>query len=182
MVLYKYLPAQYAAPFVERGEVLFRSLLFFLACEDSRRDELEGTRQYAPAGGFQITNHSRRWIRQIPGSAMHSSVRHRDGLFVFCASRTLTAALAQKFNADACVESIDPEKFFVRLRGKLRRNPRVKLKTPRRSAVTYYDTASPPEAVWALPDEIIMHKRARRLSRRAGVSVCLQPEARCVCL
>jgi hypothetical protein len=23
MVLYKYLPAQYAAPFVERGEVLF---------------------------------------------------------------------------------------------------------------------------------------------------------------
>ena len=35
----------------------------------------------------------------------------------------------------------------------------MKLNTVTRGSVKYYLTDNPPEAVWALPDEIIMHKR-----------------------
>ena len=44
LTLYKYLPAKYAELFISKGEVLFRSLLFFQAWEhEERGDELEGT-------------------------------------------------------------------------------------------------------------------------------------------
>jgi len=47
--LYKYLPHEFAARLVADGEVLFRSLLFFLACEhaargDDSKQEAHGTR------------------------------------------------------------------------------------------------------------------------------------------
>jgi hypothetical protein len=34
--LYKFLPYKYAEPFVREANLLFRSLLYFLACEDAR--------------------------------------------------------------------------------------------------------------------------------------------------
>jgi hypothetical protein len=157
--LYKYLPQRYADAFVQRGEVLFRSILYFLACEDARRDELEGTHQYAPAGGLEVTRHSRGLNGPLPNSSMRSSVKHPEQVFIFCASRALKPELAIKFSADACVEITDAEMFGARLRTVLRRNPRVKMRTFRSGLVTYYDTANPPGATWALPDEIIMHKR-----------------------
>ena len=52
VTIYKYLPERYAGLFVEHGEILFRSLLYFLACEDARRDELEAMRQYEPVEGL----------------------------------------------------------------------------------------------------------------------------------
>jgi hypothetical protein len=158
MTVYKYLPHRYADPFVTDGAVLFRSLLYFLACEDARRDELEGTHQYAPTGGLQITNHTAGWARQLLRTAMRSRVKHPEQLFVFCTSRTLTKDLARKFEADACVEIGDVGKFTTRLRTALRRNPRVKLKTLLTGDVEYYRTAEPPEAVWALPHRIVMNK------------------------
>ena len=71
----------------------------------------------------------------------------------------LKAELATKFACDTCIEIRDVEKFALRLRTALRPNPRVKLRTLRQGSVKYYETENPPEAVWALPDEIILHKR-----------------------
>jgi hypothetical protein len=144
---------------VERGEILFRSLLHFQSCEDARRDELEGTHQYESEGGLVINNQNRGFTRTIPASSLRSSFKAPEQAFVFCTSQSFSAELAAKFGADACVEILDVETFLARLRTALRRNPRVKLATLRNSPVTYYDTALPPEAEWALPDEIIMHKR-----------------------
>lgn len=159
--LYKYLPQRYAEAFVKRGEVLFRSILYFLACEDARRDELEGTHQYAPVGGLDITTHSRGLTGPLPGSSMRSTVKHPEQVFIFCASRALKPELALKFSADACVEITDADKFRARLRAVLHRNPRVKMRTFRGGPVSYYDSVDPPGATWALPDEIIMHKRRK---------------------
>ena len=36
-MLYKYLSLKYAELFVQKGQILFRSMLYFLACEDARR-------------------------------------------------------------------------------------------------------------------------------------------------
>ncbi|HZT76013.1 MAG TPA: hypothetical protein VFA27_05105 [Vicinamibacterales bacterium] len=156
--IYKYLPQRYAEAFILRGEVLFRSIPYFLACEDARRDELEGTHQYAP-GGLDITNHTRGFTSRLPGSSMQSSVKHPDQVFIFCASLVLKPELATKFSADACIQIANAEMLAARLRAVLRRTPRVKMRTFRARPVKYYETANPPGATWALPDEIIMHKR-----------------------
>ena len=157
--LYKYIPRQHADPFVQRGEVLFRSLLYFLASEDARADELEGTHEYAPVGGLEITNHTQGWKRTTPGSSFRSSVKNPDKLFVFCTSQAFERDLAVKFGCDTCVEIADAEKFVLRLRGALRPHPRVKLNTLRCGPVKYYLTDNATETVWPLPDKIIMHKR-----------------------
>ncbi len=159
LTLYNYIPQRYAEAFVERGEVLFRSVLYFLASEDARRDELEAMHQYAPVRGLDITNHTQRFRKTILGSSMRSSVKHPEQVFVFCASHVLTSELAVRFSADACIEIADAEKLSARLRGVLRWTPHVKMRTFRAGPVTYYSTAEPPGTTWALPDEIIMHKR-----------------------
>jgi hypothetical protein len=159
VTLYKYLPHEYAEAFVLRGEVLFRSILYFVVCEEARRDELEGTHQYAPVGGLEVTNHTQGFTRVLPGFSMHSTVKHPDEVFVFCASHALKPELAVKFSADACVEIADADTLAARVKTALRKNPRVKMRTFRAGPVSYYDTAQPPNPTWALPDEIIMHKR-----------------------
>ena len=90
--LYKYIPHQHAGPFVQRGEVLFRSLLYFLASEDARADELEGTHEYAPVSGLKITDHTQGWKRTVPGSSFRSSVKDPDKLF--CTSQAFERDLA----------------------------------------------------------------------------------------
>jgi hypothetical protein len=159
VTLYKYLTHQYAEAFVQRGEVLFRSILYFLACEDARRDELEGTHQYARVGGIEVTNHTLGFTRVPPGFSMRSTVKHPDQVFVFCASHALKPELAEKFSSDACVEIADAAKLAARVKTAVRKNPRVKMPTFRAGTVSYYDTAQPPNPTWALPDEIIRNKR-----------------------
>ena len=158
MVLYKYLQHYYAEGLVSHGEVLFRSLLHFLSCEDARRDELEGTHSYAPPSGLPVNNMTQGWSRAMPGWSMDAGVKSPDKVFVYCTSLVLSAKLAAKFACDACVEIGDIEKFVLRLKTALRRLPRVKLATLRHGEVEYYRTAEPPGAVYALPDAIIMNK------------------------
>lgn len=158
VTLYKYLPRRYAEPFVSSGAVLFRSLQYFLACEDARRDELEGTHQYEPVHGLEVTNETQGWRQRMPGASMRSNIKNPEQLFVFCASQVLTPDLAGKFGADACVEIADVGKFAARARTALRRHPRVKLQTLIHGVVEYYRTADPPREVWALPDRIVMNK------------------------
>ncbi len=158
LMLYKYLPHKYAEAFVREGKILFRSILYFLACEDARRDELEGTHQYEPVDGLEITNQTRGGRRRMLGGSVRSGVTHPDKFFIFCASQRLTVDLAVKFAADTCVEIMDVSRFVARLRTALRRNPRVKLNTLIHDTVEYYRTEEPPREVWALPDRIVMNK------------------------
>jgi hypothetical protein len=160
LALYKYLPYRYAEPVVAGGEVMFRSLSYFLACEhDERGDDLEGTRSYEPATGLEITKQTGEKVR-MQGS-FRSSVREPDKLFIYSTSTLLSANLALKFQADTCVEIADIGTFVARLKTALRRRPRAKLKTLIHGKVTYYRTENPPEEVWALPDMIVMHKPQR---------------------
>lgn len=157
LTIYKYVPNIYAERFLAEGEVLFRSLSYFLACEhDERGDDTEGVRVYEPERGLEITKQTGERVI-LPGS-FRSGVREPDNLFIFSTSTFLSGALASKFQADACVEIADIFKFLARLRTALRRGHRAKLKTLRHGKITYYSTNNPPEAVWALPDQIIMHK------------------------
>ena len=128
-MLYKYLSLKYAELFVQKGQILFRSMLYFLACEDARRDELEGTHQYEPIDGLEITNKTRGSRQRVLGTSLRSSATHPDELFIFSTSQRLTVDLAAKFEADACVEITDTRPFVARLKTALRRIPRVKEKT-----------------------------------------------------
>jgi len=158
--LYKYLPYQYAEAFVTNGEVLFRSLSYFLACEhDERGDDLEGARIYKPATGLEITKQTGERLRWQ--GSFRSSVKEPDKVFIFSTSTLLSADLARNFQADACVEIADVGTFVARLRTALRRKPRAKLNTLIHGKVTYYRTENPPEEVWALPRRIVMHKPQR---------------------
>ena len=160
LTLYKYLPYQHAEPFVASGEVMFRSLSFFLACEDRERgDDLEGTRSYEPVTGLEITKQTGEKLKMQ--GAFRSSVKEPSELFIFSTSTLMSADLALKFEADACVEIADNSTFVARLRTALRRRPRAKLSTLIHGHVTYYQPESPPEEVWALPERIVMHKPQR---------------------
>lgn len=155
--LFKYTTQQYASRLLSNGEVLFRSLSFFLACEqDQRGDKLEGIREYKPLAGLEITKQTGERFN-LPGS-FRPSVKYPERIFVFSTSMLLSADLALAFQCDACVEIMDRSKFITRLRTALRREPRVKLRTLIHGNVTYYDPPNPPEEVWALPDRIVMHK------------------------
>jgi hypothetical protein len=69
-----YLPHQYAGRFVAKGEVPFRSLPFFRACEDEERgDHLEGMRTCEPATGLEITKQTGEKVT-YPGS-FRSSIK-----------------------------------------------------------------------------------------------------------
>jgi len=160
LTLYKYVPNLYAERFVSNGEVLFRSLPYFLACEhDERGDDLEGTHAYEPETGLEITKQTGEKLR-MQGS-FRSSVKEPDKLFIYSTSTLLSADLARNFQADACVEITDFDTFLARLRSALRRKHRPKLKTLIYGKVTYYCPETPPKEVWALPDRIVMHKPQR---------------------
>jgi hypothetical protein len=155
--LFKYTNQQYASKLLSNGELLFRSLSFFLACEQEQRgDKLEGIREYEPVAGLEITRQTGE--RFTLSGAFRSSVKYPDRIFVFSTSMLLSADLAVAFQCDACVEIMDISKFVARLKTALRREPRVKLRTLIHDNVTYYDPRDPPEEVWALPDRIAMHK------------------------
>jgi hypothetical protein len=158
--LYKYLPHRYAESFVVNGEVLFRSLSYFIACEnDERGDDSEGTRIYEPATGLDITKQTGGKVKFF--GSLRSSVKAADKLFICSMSTLFSADLARKFQTDTCVEVGDVGTFLARLKTALRRKPSVKLRTLIHGKVTYYCGENPPEEVWALPERIVMHKPQR---------------------
>jgi len=160
VTLYKYISSPYAERLVSNGEVLFRSLSYFLGCEhDERGDDMEGTRVYEPETGLEITKQTGEKLK-VQGS-FRSSVKEPNKLFIYSTSTLLSADLALKFQADACVEITDFDTFLARLRTALRRKHRPKLKTLIYGKVAYYRTENPPEEVWALPNRIVMHKPKR---------------------
>ena len=156
ITIYKYLPRRHATPFVEKGEVLFRSLSYFREYEDEqvRSDEYEGTKQFAPPTGLKINHATGKTSSQT--GAFQSATNARD-IFVFCASTQLSTELACMFKSNSCVEIFDLKKFRWRVKTAIRRSG-FKPGTLVDGSVEYYSVADPPEEVWALPARIAMSK------------------------
>ena len=106
--LFKYLPSKYLEAFVNRGELLFRSLSYFRNYEELqvRGDRQEGKRLFNPTQGLEITKAETGEKLLLPWS-FEASVKERD-IYVFCLSLNRTLELAKEFNTDACIEIQDP--------------------------------------------------------------------------
>lgn len=113
MVLYKYLPSRFAAAFVERGEILFRSLSYFRQVEHTARgDAIEGLHIDAPRDPPTLQNLTTGATVRGPFRFLNSI--DQDRVYALCCSRTLSLELMQAFDCDACVRIVDVELFFLR--------------------------------------------------------------------
>ena len=112
MALYKYLPEPFATAFVERGEVLFRSLSYFRKIEHAARgDGLEGIHLDAPDDPPTLHNLTT-GVAIVDNFRMLNSV-DQERVFAFCCSREFTPGLFQAFNCETCVVIEDPALFFL---------------------------------------------------------------------
>lgn len=157
MRIYKYIPHRYVDAFVEKGEILFRSLSYFRCYEEQQvvGDRHEAKRMFSPPAGLEITVTGTGEKFTVPRS--FESAAKADEIFVFCTSMVLSATLAQEFNADACVEIYDIPKFASKLKSALPvtgQRPYEMI----HGAISYYNSSDPPIGVWAFPDIIIMQK------------------------
>jgi len=158
--LYKYLPEQYAGPFLREGALLFRALSYFRDYEDAqvRGDEFEGTKVYRPTHGLEVTLVETQ--QKVMLSHSFESSAHEDDIFVFCLSTVLSQDLARQFETDTCVEIQNPALFISKIRGALSRRPSIKDKMLVHGDVKYYEPEEPPIVDWALPERIAMSKLA----------------------
>lgn len=156
--LYKYLPEKYVDDLVHKGTILFRSLSYFRDYEDAqvRGDEFEGTRLHRPQNGLEITLTATQQKVVLPHS--FESTANEDDIFVFCLSTVLSADLAAKFKASACVEIQNPSRFIAGVRAALLRRPSIRSKMLVYGEVKYYTPDEPPIVDWALPEKIAMAK------------------------
>jgi hypothetical protein len=79
------------------GEVVFRSLLYFLSCEGSREDALERTHVLAPPGGLPVNNQTKGGSHPMPGWSFDAAVKNPDKVFIYATSTVFSAQLAAKF-------------------------------------------------------------------------------------
>lgn len=156
--LYKYLSSEYLDAFIDRGEVLFRSLSYYSNYEEMqvRGDRNEGKRVFKPSGGLEVTNTTTGEKFLHPGS-LEATVKDRE-IFVFCTSKELSPSLAEEFKADVCVEITEVATLLSRLRSALRLRSWVKKSRLLHGAVDYYSTEAPPLAEWAVPERMVMRK------------------------
>jgi len=143
---------------VREGVILFRALSYFRDYEDAqiRGDEFEGTRLHRPPGGLEITLTETQKKVVLPHS--FESAAHEDDIFVFCLSTVLSADLAAQFQANACVEIVNPSRFLSGVRAALARRPSIKSKMLVHGNIRYYTPDEPPIVDWALPERIAMAK------------------------
>jgi hypothetical protein len=156
--LYKYLPSKYLDAFIGRGEVLFRSLSYYSNYEEMqiRGDRHEGKRVFNPSNGLEITKTGTGETFQLQG-AFEASVRDRE-IFVFCMSKQLSSRLAREFEADVCVEIMEPATLISRIRSALQLRKWVRQGRLLHGAVDYYLPEDQPLAEWAVPERVVMRK------------------------
>ena len=113
--LYKYLPSEYLASTVSKGEILFRNFTYFKQQEDKiRGDYLEASHRSNSDNDITITALKDGVPRNFDASFVNST--NSDLVFVFCTSLEFSYKYFEDFNCDACVEITDPEEFFRRIR------------------------------------------------------------------
>lgn len=156
--LVRYFSKQYANAFVQRGEVLFRSLSYFRDYEDQgvRADMHEGTLVHRPTDGLRITKVETGESIELPHK-LESSARE-DEILIYCLSTELSESVAQRFQAEVAVEIVNPAKFLARLRSALGLRPRIRAEKLIHQPVRYYEWHEPPIVDWALPERIAMRK------------------------
>jgi hypothetical protein len=156
--LYKYLPSKYLDAFVDRGEVLFRSLSYYSNYEEMqvRGDRNEGKRVFSPSGGLEMTNSTTGKTSQLQGT-FESTVQDRE-IFVFCMSKVFSPELAREFKSDVCVEFAEPAYLIAHIRSALRLRKWVKQGRLLHDSVDYYSPETEPLAEWAVPERMVMRK------------------------
>jgi hypothetical protein len=156
MKVYKYFQEQYVDSFVNKGQVLFRSLSYFKDYEDCiRGDQYEGTNKFQPSCGLEITK-VRTGEKSFIQYSFESTVK-TDDIIVFCTSKVFSKKLAQEFEATACVE-IDVDEFSLKLKSALLSIQKVTHKEILHRDVEYYSETKPPIVDWALPEKIVLSK------------------------
>ena len=159
--LYRYFSEKNARAFVQRGEVWFRALSYFRNYEDKevRGDKFEGTLVHLPDSGLTLKNSYSG--QEISAPYRFESTAKEDEIFVYCMSRTLSAEIAERFNAEVVVEITDPAKFLNLVRSALSLRRRFKVNQLVHQPVKYYEWNDPPIVDWALPERIAMRKPKR---------------------
>jgi len=115
-----------------------------------------------PKDGLVINNLTQKRTFTLPGAAFESSAKEEE-IFVFCASRSLTDELLERFGAIACVEIGDISAFCARIQYALPTpavfpGPRGRTRIGHR--VQYYDDTEAVNPRWALPDVMATSKPA----------------------
>lgn len=123
--LYKYFSdLKWANAFLD-GEILFRSLSYFRDYEDKnvRGDQNEGVAVFRPQRGLIVTNQTQGTTFTLPDHAFESAANQEE-IFVFCASRSLSNELRERFEAVACVEILNIRSLCSRIETALPPPPR----------------------------------------------------------
>lgn len=156
--LFRYLSSTNAKAFLERGEVLFWSLSYFRDYEDQgvRADEYEGTLIHRPENGLKLKLVPSGEEVSIPCTL--ESTAKEDDIYVYCMSTEFKPSIGERFNADVCVEILEPQKFMARVRAALELRARLRVKDIVHGEVKYYERHEPPIVDWALPERIAMRK------------------------
>ncbi len=156
--LFRYFSEENARAFIERGEVLMRSLSYFRDYEDDgvRADAFEGTLAHRPTDGLRLRMQSTGEEVVVPYT--FEATAREDHIFVYCLSTELSATLAERFQAPVAVEIREPLKFLAKLRAALRLRPRIRAEKLTHAPVRYYDWHEPPIVDWALPERISLRK------------------------
>ena len=161
--IFKYFSQEkYLDTFLEKGEVFFNTLSYFLSCEDSeRRDVTEDANVYMPSNGLEITiSATNQKLRDHRG--LISRLKRPDRVFVFCTSLDLSEILFKKFGAAGCVEISDVQEFSNRISRYLRKSAHnIKNREILSAKVEYYGFDEEPGTRHACPDQIIMSKNNR---------------------
>jgi hypothetical protein len=152
--LFKYLPSKYLPSFLERGDLLFRSLSYFRHIEEQGRgDLLEGLHMDRPDSPITIRTVDGSWHWEGDGAFLNRI--KPDRLLVFCMSEMLSEDLFREFSADACVEIVDPGEFLRRCSAVINRQPRFRESGLLHRRVLYYAPNRPlgasPKDVQLLP-------------------------------
>jgi hypothetical protein len=135
--LYKYLPSKFAKKLVDRGDLLFRNLSYFRRIEDiGRCDLLEGLHMDYPDNDITIktTDGRVKW----KGQAAFLNSINPNKIFVFCLSEALLPQLYTEFNADTCLEILDPGKFLQKCTTEISRQIRFSEYGLLHNRVEYY--------------------------------------------
>lgn len=157
MRLFKYIPSRHVEAFRD-GTVRFQPLSFYQRHENQIAigDPHEAMRLFRPPQGLEINNLTTGRKFRMPAAFV--SQARADAIFVFCVSQALSRDLAQEFGADACVELTDGEAFLSQLEAAV--HSQVGSSVSLHRAVSYFQDADPPGVNWALPEAIVMSKRA----------------------
>lgn len=156
--LYRYFSVRNANAFVERGEVLLRSLSYFRDYEDAgvRSDEHEGTLVHLPTDGLKVNKVATGEVIALPHQ-MEATAKE-DDIFIYCMSTELSEEIAHRFNAEVVVEINDQTRFLALLRSSLALRKRLQASKLVSQPVRYYEWHEPPIVDWALPERIAMRK------------------------